>query len=486
MMERRVHSTSGGGSGGGGRITLNSQVEIKTEFDGLQPSAFSASSSVEIGHSVQVQVMDRQDDAVELNNLRRELEHCKLQTQLLLQTKKLLEDRLNQVTREFEEYKNSVRLQICLNCGEDLSGQYADGKALFDSGDGLFTSNTGSSHYLNINSSAAANTPPPDFLFIKKHRSDSSPALQSALENITYGVTEEYRRSSLFGDSSPVQLIPMLPPLLLSNDQKRSSSVSSISDAKSKFSWSTSSHGARPSFARQASRSLSPAVFQADAPQVYKLDDIMAFQQDRHESLSSMGRADSISSGRNDSVSSSGGGHESVSSIGKPEQHSSRRQESSLSSISSSRSSLSVSSSVPVSLAPPSLPALIRSPSGAAAVATMALKSQSGGGGAATSGEAGVGSPASAAAESSCSPVSTELCMHFLKGRCRYKRQCKFSHDVMVCPYCNIDLPEAKIAASTHLSRCYKINVKGASAVASGVDLDPDDEADALELASTN
>jgi hypothetical protein len=55
------------------------------------------------------------------------------------------------------------------------------------------------------------------------------------------------------------------------------------------------------------------------------------------------------------------------------------------------------------------------------------------------------------------SPVSEELCRHFLKGRCRYKRLCKFSHEVAVCPYCSIDLPQAKIAASTHLSRCFKV-----------------------------
>jgi len=69
------------------------------------------------------------------------------------------------------------------------------------------------------------------------------------------------------------------------------------------------------------------------------------------------------------------------------------------------------------------------------------------------------------ALESSFSPAfecdhspetGAEVCQHFLKGRCRYKSLCKYSHDIAQCPYCKGELPMAKIAASTHLSRCYK------------------------------
>jgi len=53
---------------------------------------------------------------------------------------------------------------------------------------------------------------------------------------------------------------------------------------------------------------------------------------------------------------------------------------------------------------------------------------------------------------------SSEICQHFLKGRCRYKSLCKYSHEVTQCPHCEGELPLAKIAASTHLSRCYKLH----------------------------
>jgi hypothetical protein len=51
---------------------------------------------------------------------------------------------------------------------------------------------------------------------------------------------------------------------------------------------------------------------------------------------------------------------------------------------------------------------------------------------------------------------SRKLCKHFLKGRCRQKMSCQFSHEIIVCPYCSTNLPRATIASSTHLSRCYK------------------------------
>ena len=55
------------------------------------------------------------------------------------------------------------------------------------------------------------------------------------------------------------------------------------------------------------------------------------------------------------------------------------------------------------------------------------------------------------------SEKSAEICTFFLKGKCRRKHLCRFSHKVSECPYCGIILPGAKIAASTHLGRCYKL-----------------------------
>jgi hypothetical protein len=52
--------------------------------------------------------------------------------------------------------------------------------------------------------------------------------------------------------------------------------------------------------------------------------------------------------------------------------------------------------------------------------------------------------------------VHREICRHFLKGKCRFKKDCKFSHVVEQCPYCGEKPPSGKIAASAHLARCWK------------------------------
>jgi hypothetical protein len=49
------------------------------------------------------------------------------------------------------------------------------------------------------------------------------------------------------------------------------------------------------------------------------------------------------------------------------------------------------------------------------------------------------------------------ICRHYIQGRCRYKAQCKFSHEVDQCPFCQESLPRSKIASSTHLARCFKM-----------------------------
>jgi len=48
------------------------------------------------------------------------------------------------------------------------------------------------------------------------------------------------------------------------------------------------------------------------------------------------------------------------------------------------------------------------------------------------------------------------VCRHFLQGKCRYKGNCKFSHELEICPYCHEQLPTGKVSASAHLSRCWK------------------------------
>ncbi len=49
-----------------------------------------------------------------------------------------------------------------------------------------------------------------------------------------------------------------------------------------------------------------------------------------------------------------------------------------------------------------------------------------------------------------------DLCPHFLRGKCRFKKFCRFSHILTVCPYCREDLPLNRVSASAHLSRCWK------------------------------
>eukprot|EP00475_Leptophrys_vorax_P018252 TRINITY_DN2488_c0_g1_i1.p1 TRINITY_DN2488_c0_g1~~TRINITY_DN2488_c0_g1_i1.p1 ORF type:complete len:315 (+),score=75.42 TRINITY_DN2488_c0_g1_i1:357-1301(+) len=76
--------------------------------------------------------------------------------------------------------------------------------------------------------------------------------------------------------------------------------------------------------------------------------------------------------------------------------------------------------------------------------------------------------------------VSTSICRHFLKGRCRYKASCRFSHEVEKCPYCHEVLPISKVSASAHLGRCWKLveqqELGGGKAMMMYDDHDQDDE----------
>jgi hypothetical protein len=64
--------------------------------------------------------------------------------------------------------------------------------------------------------------------------------------------------------------------------------------------------------------------------------------------------------------------------------------------------------------------------------------------------------------EYSAAPVSTTplgkkhmICRHYLKGRCRYKVNCKFSHDLKYCPHCNAGLERDPDLAAEHLANCW-------------------------------
>jgi hypothetical protein len=52
--------------------------------------------------------------------------------------------------------------------------------------------------------------------------------------------------------------------------------------------------------------------------------------------------------------------------------------------------------------------------------------------------------------------LGESVCPFFLQGKCRYKSKCQMSHSIKICPHCNCPAPTGKIAASTHLARCYK------------------------------
>jgi hypothetical protein len=54
--------------------------------------------------------------------------------------------------------------------------------------------------------------------------------------------------------------------------------------------------------------------------------------------------------------------------------------------------------------------------------------------------------------------VPRNICRHFLKGTCRHKKECQYSHDLRICPYCDSELPKNKVSASSHLSHCFKIS----------------------------
>lgn len=70
------------------------------------------------------------------------------------------------------------------------------------------------------------------------------------------------------------------------------------------------------------------------------------------------------------------------------------------------------------------------------------------------------------------------LCQFYLKGKCRFRERCHFSHELSHCHHCGTELPLSKISASAHLSRCYKrINEDQASRPVRSL-TDPNEDAD--------
>jgi hypothetical protein len=63
----------------------------------------------------------------------------------------------------------------------------------------------------------------------------------------------------------------------------------------------------------------------------------------------------------------------------------------------------------------------------------------------------------SAESPGSESSSTLDICRHYLKGRCRHKKRCKFSHDVKSCPYCSAPLSDDDSTKTTHLTRCWKL-----------------------------
>jgi hypothetical protein len=49
-----------------------------------------------------------------------------------------------------------------------------------------------------------------------------------------------------------------------------------------------------------------------------------------------------------------------------------------------------------------------------------------------------------------------DICRHYLKGRCRHKKRCKFSHQVKSCPYCSAALSDDDSSKTAHLTKCWK------------------------------
>jgi len=56
---------------------------------------------------------------------------------------------------------------------------------------------------------------------------------------------------------------------------------------------------------------------------------------------------------------------------------------------------------------------------------------------------------------------SSEICPYYLKGGCRFRKNCRLSHNIGPnCPYCGQDLPQTWTQQSKHLKRCWESGVE--------------------------
>lgn len=53
-----------------------------------------------------------------------------------------------------------------------------------------------------------------------------------------------------------------------------------------------------------------------------------------------------------------------------------------------------------------------------------------------------------------------ELCPFFIRGACRFRKNCRLSHNIgLFCPHCGEDLPQRWTQQSKHLKRCWEDQV---------------------------
>eukprot|EP00475_Leptophrys_vorax_P039199 TRINITY_DN703_c0_g1_i1.p1 TRINITY_DN703_c0_g1~~TRINITY_DN703_c0_g1_i1.p1 ORF type:complete len:471 (-),score=118.13 TRINITY_DN703_c0_g1_i1:34-1446(-) len=76
------------------------------------------------------------------------------------------------------------------------------------------------------------------------------------------------------------------------------------------------------------------------------------------------------------------------------------------------------------------------------------------------------------------------VCKHFLRGKCRFREKCRNSHAIDNCVHCNAKLPKSRLAASAHLSKCYKSKYGGGATSQSSSSLTPSSTAHAFRTHS--
>lgn len=52
--------------------------------------------------------------------------------------------------------------------------------------------------------------------------------------------------------------------------------------------------------------------------------------------------------------------------------------------------------------------------------------------------------------------ITSDTCLYLIQGKCRFKKHCKASHEMIDCPFCESKLPTYMVSTSAHLRRCFK------------------------------